>query len=404
MHRVLEFLRGRDLRALVQTAGITYGGTALSLVSAPLLARTVGADGRGVLAAAFVTLQLLSWVSFLGLPRGLALQSVKRDQISGAGVFVTLGLGVVSAGLAVATADLVSNGDDRVALGIRISAIVLVGSGFGQVGVELLLLRNKIVRYNLTRAAVLVLPASTIIATYFLGALTLRSAYVIMLGGQVLSTALGCVFAVILIRGSAPAPVPWNFSLKYWATSALDAVGGRGDQVALSALTQASVLGVYSLAVTCATASAGLTAALNSLAYSKFAGLNADDSKAFMRRRTLIGITCSLLSGAAIVVVVFFFGRTLFGPTFDGLTSVVIVLVATQVIADQWSLRVLADSAREAAGHLVVASVIGIIVLAGLVTTLAIGSMLTGLTMAAAMFVFSIARLSAWSVLSRRAA
>jgi len=401
---MLNALRGRDLKALVMTAGVSYGGTALSVLSAPLLARTVGADGRGVLAAAFVTLQLLSWVSFLGLPRGLALQGAKRSHVSGLGVIVVSLLGIVSAALAFGLSAVFANGDPRIEVAIKIGTVSLLASGLNQLGVELLLLEGKIRAYNVTRSTVLVLPSLGIIAAYFLDALSLQSAYIIMLSGQLLACILGCFFAVSLVRKARRIPVPWDFSLKYWSTSALDQVGTRADQLALSALTQPATLGVYSLAVTCATASAGLTEALNTLAYSKLSQLQGTESKAFLRRRSLLGIACSLASGTMIVLAVHFFGRALFGPTFDGLTQIVVVLVLAQLVADQWALRILADSARETPNRLVLASIIGIAVLGASIAALAVTGGLTGLTMGLVMVLFSAVRLTAWGVLQSQGA
>jgi O-antigen/teichoic acid export membrane protein len=70
------------LAVFIGSAGVTYAGMGLGLISAPILARTLGADGRGVLAGAFVFVQLLSWVAFMGLPRGLAIQSQNENQRS----------------------------------------------------------------------------------------------------------------------------------------------------------------------------------------------------------------------------------------------------------------------------------------------------------------------------------
>ena len=393
---MLSRFRGQEFRALVQTAGVTYGGTALSVVSAPLVARTLGADGRGVLAGAFVTLQLLSWVSFLGLPRGLSLQAHKREHVSGVGVAVVAALGLLSAVLAVVLAPALSNGDPRLEIGIKISAVILLASGVGQFGTELLLLRGQIRSYNLTRSMVLILPPIAIIVAFAVNALTLRSAFTITLLGQIAAVTAGCLFALKTMRKARRVAVPWDFSLRYWSTSALDAVGGRGDQVVLSALSQTSVLGVYSLAVTCASTSAGLTQALNTLAYSALSRLEGEENKSYLRRRSLVGVALSVTSGIAIVLVVHFFGRVIFGPTFDGLTQVVIVLVVAQLVADQWSLRVLADSASETVQSLVWASAAGIVILAGIIAILVYTSLLSALTMAIAMLIFAAARLSVW--------
>jgi O-antigen/teichoic acid export membrane protein len=398
---VLDRLRSRQFKNLVQTAGVTYGGTALSLVSAPLLARTIGADGRGVLASAFVILQLLSWVSFLGLPRGMALQVHKRHEVSAPGVAIVIVLGLASVVLAWIISAPLAQGDHRIEFGIKISSVLLLGSGLSQLGTELLVLESRIRAYNVTRSLVLVFPSLMIIVAFATGTLTLETAYVTMLSGQVLTTIAGCYFA-LRSRTTSRAAVPWNFSLKSWATNALDAVGGRGDQVALSALAPTPVLGVYAVAVTCATASAGLTSALNTLAFSRLARPADSESAAFLRRRSLMGVAFSAVSGGLIVVIVHLFGRVLFGPTFDGLTPVVIVLVLAQLVADQWILRVLSESGQETPTRLIQASFSAIIVLAAMVGSIAAFGLLSALSMAGAMLAFAVVRLLIWMVLKRR--
>jgi O-antigen/teichoic acid export membrane protein len=394
-------MRSPHFANLVLTAGVTYGGTGLSLLSAPLLARAIGADGRGVLASAFVVLQLLSWVSYLGLPRGLALQVYKRHEVSAPGILVVLVLGVGSTVLTWVVAVPLAHGDPRIELAIRFSSLLLLGSGLSQLGTELLVLENRIRAYNVTRSLVLILPSIGIIVAFVTGRLSLESAYIVMLSGQVLATAAGCYFA-IRSRTMSRVAVPWNFSLKSWGTNALDAVGGRGDQVALSALAPTPVLGVYAVAVTCATASAGLTSALNTLAYSRLALPVDAQNEAFLKRRSLLGITFSAVSGSLIILVVHLFGSVLFGPTFGGLTPVVVVLVMAQLIADQWGLRVLAESAQETPTRLIQASMAAIVALVLMVALLAVLGIVSALTMAAAMLAFAVVRLSVWTILKRR--
>lgn len=395
-------MRGRRVLALLQTAGVTYAGNALSVVSAPMLAHAVGASGRGVLAGAFVLLQLLSWVSFLGLPRGLALQRVKRESISGAGIAVVSALGFVSAGVAFFLAAPVSHGDPRIELGIRISSFILIPYGVQLLGAELSLFEGKVWIYNIIRSAVLIFPSLAYIVAFILHALTLQSAYVITLVGQIISVLIGCVFSVTMTTKLRRVSIPWNFSIKYWITSSLDSVGVRIDQLALSALSTTTVLGIYAVATSCASASGGLTQALNTLAYSSLSHISADESNVFVRRRAALGLISSALSGGAICLVVAILGRRIFGPSFDGLTQIVIVLVGAQIISDQWDLRSIADSAQEAPAILVRASATGLFALLAAIAGLFITGILTGLSMACAMVVYSSVRIGSRALLRRR--
>ncbi|KQR24026.1 hypothetical protein ASF79_01955 [Agreia sp. Leaf335] len=387
-----------------QTAFVTYAGMGLSLVSAPLLARTLGPDGRGVLAGAFVSVQVLSWVAFLGLPRGLALQDHKRAFMSGVGVLVVAGLGPISALLAFLSADILSNGDERISLGIRIAAGVLVFSGIGQIGLELVLVSGRIWPFNLIRASTLVFPSLAYIVLWASGTLTLEIAFIVTLAGNALGNLIGCVFAISGIRRSNRTPVPWNFSLRFWSTSAFDSVGGRLDQLLLSALSPASVLGMYAVAITCASASGGLTQALNHVTYSKFASaLNAStDNGALLRKRTTSGALLSVIVAVPVVTLVYFFGETLFGVGYHGLALVTAILVVAQFLNDQWQLRVYMDSASENASSLTLASAAGLLALALSAWAFYSFGDLDGPEMAVCVVIFGVVRLSMRSVLRGR--
>lgn len=375
------------------TAFVTYAGMGLSLLSAPLLARSLGADGRGALAGAFISIQLLSWIAFVGLPRGLALQEHKRQASSRAGVLLVACLGPISGTLAFVSAGVISNGDDRITLGMQVGSSVLVFAGLAQVGTELVLVQGKIWRFNLIRVVNVLVPSLAYIVVFLAGHLTLVVAFIITLSCQLLATLLGCLFAIRALRSSTRVPPPWSFSLRIWISSAFDSVGGRVDQLLLTALVGASTVGVYAVAVTCAVASGGLTQALNHLTYSKLAARNEADAAGGLRRRSRLGVGISLVVGTGVIAAVALVGDALFGPGFEDLLPVTAILVASQLLNDQWQLRVYAQSAGENATSLALASGISLGFLGLVATALALTGTLSGVTMGFAVFGFSAARL-----------
>ncbi|SMQ58475.1 oligosaccharide flippase family protein [Agreia sp. VKM Ac-1783] len=386
-----------------QTAFVTYAGMGLSLVSAPILARTLGPDGRGVLAAAFVATQVLSWVAFLGLPRGLSVQEHRRSSVSGWGVVVIGVLGPASAALALAGSETLSNGDERIALGIRIGATVLILTGLSQLGLEYVLIKGQMWRFNLARIANVVLPSVGYIVAFVLGHLTLEVAFSITFLASVVATLLGCIYAIPALRRARRVPIPWNFSLRYWTTSAFDSVGGRLDQLILTSLSPASVLGVYTVAVTCASASGGLTQALNHVTYSKFAGANASlhANTSVLRRRTLIGGAMSIAVAVPVLLIVIFYGTSLFGPGYEGLPLVTAILIVSQFLNDQWQLRIYLDSASEDARSLTLSSGMGLVALASAAALFNAAGTLTGAHMAICVVLFGAVRLGSRTILRR---
>lgn len=388
---------------LAQTAGVSYIGMALSVISAPMLARELGADGRGVLAASFILVQLLSWSAFLGLPRGQAIQELRDGSASRRGAWITFALGPLAAAFAFAAAGVASNGDDRIAAGIRVASCVLLLSGIGSIGTERALLRGHFLQVNAVRAVNLVLPSLAVIVAYLAGILTLENAFLFTLGAQALAVALGVVLAMPMLRRSRPVPVPWRFSLRYWAGSAFDGIGARVDQLVLAALVAPSQLGVYAVAVTCAGAAGGFTQALNQLTYARLAGaVSSLDGARLLRLRSVLGLVMSLTAGGMIILIVALFGTLLFGSSYEGLLPVVTVLIVAQALSDQWQLRTYADSASGDPSALMWASAGATVLLVVLAIAAEIAGYLDGLTMAVILVAFSSARLFVRRVVRRR--
>lgn len=368
---------------------------ALSLVSAPMLARELGADARGALAGSFVLVQLLSWSFFLGLPRGVAVQHLRHNSSSRAAVLITALLGPVAAVLAIISADAASGGDGRIATGIRVAACTLVLSGLGALGTEKALIQGRIAAINAIRLANLVLPSIAVVIAYYSGFLTLTTAFAFTLGGQAVSIVLGVVFAVPLIRSAQRIKVPWRFSLHYWAGSAFDGIGARVDQLALAAFVMPAQLGVYAVGVTCASAAGGLTQALNQLTYPRLAASNPSVGvDILLRKRALMGLILSTVAGLAVVLLVWVAGSWLFGPTYSSLGWIVAILVVAQIMNDQWQLRTYADSASGDASGLMLSSALATALLVAGAAALAVLQELNGISMALLLVVFAACRLA----------
>ncbi|WP_040772159.1 hypothetical protein, partial [Rhodococcus rhodnii] len=384
----VPFVRGVAVSSIV-----TYLGIATSLLSAPLLARSLGATGRGELAAIFAPLQLLSWTCFLGIPRFGAVVRTRGRGYPRRSFVVLTALGVVAAVGLWAAAPLLAGGASTVESGIRALCWLLVFGGVAQLGVESLQARGRVVAWNAVRGIPLLLPSLLQILLWGFGALTLPAAIATMALGQLVWTVTGVlVWARGAMRRRA-GRIDWRFSLGYWTTTALDGVGGRIDQVVLAAFATAADLGRYVVAVTIANAAGAVTQALG---HTTFADRIRGADTRFDARVARMGVVTSVVTGAVVVAVTAVSGTTVLGASFDGLTVIVAILVVHQLLHDQWQFAVYRGSADLDASRLMVPSLVGVVVLCGCLAVLGVAGAVSGAAVALAMVAFAATRYGVW--------
>lgn len=385
--RLLARARNPAARDVMLTTFVTYSGMALSIGSSPIVAHAIGADGRGAIAGSFAMVQTLSWAGFLSLPRVLARDATDDVSLSRSGIAVLTILGFINMAIILVMADTLSNGDERIALGMRIASFLLPLSGISQVGIELCLARGRIILFNLPRLGYAVAPSLTIIILALVGALDLRSAYLATLGGQFITLAVGIALGIGAIRSPVSRRVPWKQAGHLWAGNALDSVSSQLGQVLLAALSTASQVGIYSIAVMLASASGALAQAIMQSSYSRFirqATVAPRSDSPELREASWIGITSTMFVGVLVVIGVHFWGATLFGDTFTGLAFVAAFTLIAQVLSDQWQLRVMHDTAHREVGAIAASSLVGALVLAVIATILGATGSLNAASMAVA--------------------
>lgn len=377
-------------RPVLQLAGVTYIGLGLSVLSAPMLATALGAGGRGQLAAAFAVIHVLSLVAFVGLPRGIAVQDHRDEAASRSAIVLVGAVGLLSASACFLAADVLAGGDAWVAGAIRLSSVVLALAGLYQIGVERLLVGSRLGVYNLTRACNVVLPSLGYIVAFLAGALTLELAFAITLAGQVLASLVGVAASIGAIRRSGRRPAPWRFSLSMWSSTVVDGVAWRLDQVLLAMLAAPATLGVYAVASTLASASGGLTQAINAVLYGRFAAT--DDAALQMHRSRVLSLVSSALASAALITAIALWQEALLGPTFDGLLAPLVLLCAAQALNDQWQLQVYRQAASQAHAGITAPSWIGLAAFAAAAAAFALTGSLDATTTALAVLTGAVTR------------
>lgn len=367
-------------RPVVRLAGVTYAGLGLSVLSAPMLATALGAGGRGQLAAAFAVIHVLGLVAFVGLPRGIAVQDHREESASRSAIVLVGVVGLLSASACFLAADVLAGGDAWVAGAIRLSSVVLALAGLYQLGVERMLVGSRLGAYNLARVCNVVLPSLGYIVAFLAGALTLELAFAITLTGQVLASLVGIAGSLGAIRRAERRPAPWRFSLSMWSSTVVDGVAWRMDQVLLAMLASSATLGVYAVASTLASASGGLTQAINAVLYGRFAA----DEALRMRHGRLLSLISSALASMTLITAIALWQEALLGPTFDGLLPPLALLCLAQALNDQWQLQVYRQAASQAHAGITAPSWIGLAAFATVAAALAVTGRLDATTMALA--------------------
>ncbi|WP_144018450.1 lipopolysaccharide biosynthesis protein [Demequina sp. NBRC 110051] len=380
----------------------TYAGYGLSIISAPMIAQALGAEGRGALAAAVLPVQVLSWIAFLGVPRGLAVAARDTAGLAVRSVLVLSMLGMIAAaGVWWAAPVLVSDMNGQVIGFIRVLGLTLVLTGVSHLGSDLLLAAGRMFPWNAIRAFAIIVPSVLQIVLFLLGRLTLGTAFAVQLTCSVFAVLLGSAFAFGHVKRQG-ARIPWRFSIAFWGASTVDSVAVRVDQLLLAALLPLEELGVYAVAVTCASAAGAATQALADTSFAKFVERSGGDSRDALRARARAGLVTSAVTSLGMVALVALFGDTLFGEGYEGLLPLVAVLLVYQTLGDQWRFRTYHDSAQGQSRDLLLSSVVGLGVLVALVSVIAVLGHLSGVAVAISMVVMATVRLLARRVLARR--
>ena len=328
--------RRRLSRVVGQLFGVNVLLTVCGLVTGPLIARSIGADGRGLLAAILVPLGIAPFVLAFGLTtyssRIAATRTPAAQVIGTFGVLsAAIGLAFVPFGLGLAY--LLGQGNPTVTLfltiGVCVMPITLAGGVLSSValGQE---------RWNLISAQQLIPPVGAVIAfgvLYAMKELTLERA-----AGITIALSVVCILPMLrVLRGCgrprfdrALAGRGIRFGSQVWFVSLSQLLNHRLDQLLMVKLTTARELGLYAVAATVAGLPAMFTSAVGNAIFPRVA-----DGESELVGRTsrvglaLIGCTCAL--GMLIVP---FALPLLFGPDFkDAVPAALILLVATIAIS-----------------------------------------------------------------------
>lgn len=367
VQRVRQQIVGTRYRREVATSSLTSIAVyAVALVTGPLLARALGPEGRGEIAAVISAAFVLALLLPFGLPQAAAYFMDEQPPGRLLSTATAFGLTVgtfICGGLWFVAPLYLHDYSDTALFWARLILIALPLSVGMQTVLEIQRRRGADASWNRWRSAPQVVPALAIVPLWFVGALTLNTALAAYAIGSLMPLPL-------LIKGfrhpgpRAPSLATFRVMLPYawrsagtWTATSLTA---RLDQVVLAVAVPSGRLGLYAVAVTAASITNPITAGV-SLAL--FGHLRTDPSgdEAMRRFRRSVKVTLSLsivvavLIGLSAPVLL----RLAFGEEFDGAATPLRLLLPGTVAIGILGVLGTKLSAEGRPGELTRASIVG---------------------------------------------
>ncbi len=323
----------RELKAFTGLTGVQIFQLVSSLVTAPLIARALGAEGRGLLAAIAVPLGIAPFLLQFGLG-AFAINRVAQGMsvrlVFGSLAIPTIVIGGATALAAPFIAGVLSDGREPV------NELLIVGLALMPVGLLTNLAMNIAHGLSDWRALALVrgLPAVVaffgVVALFALGKLTVESAAIVTIAsGLAPLLALGGIF-----RRAWPPRVELHvirdglhFGGRAWVGTLATLANQRLDQLLMIPLVPARELGLYAVAVTISGLATLLTSQVVTVLIPRIAEGQSHLAPRAMRCLLLVvSVAAAVLAAGTLLVLV-----PVFGPDFAGARPLVLVLLVAVV-------------------------------------------------------------------------
>jgi O-antigen/teichoic acid export membrane protein len=348
---VLHGARASTIANLAKLSSANLISALLVLISAPLLARALGATGRGQLAAVFAPLALAPTILKLGLGDYLTRETARRrvatNRLLGLTGIIVLGVTtpVAIAGTYLAGALV---GDGSVAgtwltVGLGLMPITLTGSLF----LDVLAGQQRWMARSLLVVGQAVATATILAALFATNRLTVASAAATNIGLGVLVV----LAAGIYVRRELPLALDLSlrrealaFGVRVWVGRLANVANLRLDQVVLIPIVSSADLGRYVVAAALGSIPTLVAGPVGQILEPRVANRGVADLPRVLR--------CTILATGAIAAVVGAVTspllRHLFGPSFTDATGPAWLLLAASV---PYVARFLVRSCLVAAGH-----------------------------------------------------
>jgi O-antigen/teichoic acid export membrane protein len=308
-------------------------GAATGFVTGPLLARALGASGRGDLQAIIVPLQLTPIVLSFGitafayrtLPRGR-----KVDEVIGSLGLPLLLIGLIAAAAAVPLADAFAAGRETV------RTYLIIGFLATPLALLIMLLSSSLAALERWRAVVVMsvipfaVPFAAIVGLDALGRLTVATAAAATISGSMLAVVPGLpllisarkpVLHLSLTREAA------SFGVRSWLGGLAQTANARLDQVLMITLVPPRQLGLYAVATTISGAFGPVAGAVSPPLMARIGA----GEQHLMSQAVRMTVTVTVGVNLAVALVTPTLLPVLFGPQFRDAAPMAMVLLAAGV-------------------------------------------------------------------------
>lgn len=305
-------------------------GAASGFVTGPLLARALGAAGRGDLAAVLVPLSLAPAVLGFGIP-AYAYRALPRgrpvEEVLGSLGLPLLAIGLLAAAGAVPAADALAGGRETVRAlliaGLLATPLALAGSLLSASLAALerwrLVVATTVIPFGGTFAATVVLYALGELTVASAGAATIAASLLSLVPGLALLAGRRPAFRLALARSGIA------FGVRSWLGGLAHIANLRLDQFLMITLVAPRELGLYAVATTISTASGLATGALSPPLMTRIAAGEAR----LIPQAVRIALTATAGLNAVLALIAPTLLALLFGPQFrDAVPMTLLLLVA----------------------------------------------------------------------------
>lgn len=320
------------------------------LITGPITARALGAEGRGELAAIIAVLTLAPWVLDLGMSLWLGRERAlgrSRAELLGAALPVALACSLLGVAAAIPLSHALGGGRPVVVTFLQIGLFLMPVSVVLHILLGLAIGEARWRLVTSVRIVASVLPVIVIVILVVIDQLTVASAAAAYLGGGL----VGSLIVVHVVRGAGRprfdrrrARTATVFGTKSWLSTVAGTANNRLDQVLMAGLVTSRELGFYAVAVTVGSLTSSLIGAVCNALIPRVAIGDGD----------LAARSCRVTAGTVAVVGVLLAAVTptmvpfVFGAEFaDAVPMVLILLVASVPMASAFVLTFALNAADD---------------------------------------------------------